>query len=386
MRTWKSALLTLIIAAAAWAPATASAAFQHVVAQGESLSSVAAADGLSVSQLAAANGMSPDSQLTSGSLLTIPPQDAAAGPVASASTTTNGDADTDAGTSTPAVTSSGAGIYQVQPGDTLSAIAGRLGVSIQSLAAANGLDPTGLLISGTTLHAVGGAGTSAASPSTSPSSSSTSGAYVVQRGDTLSAIAARMGVSVDSLAAANGLDPAGLLVSGTSLHSVGGSSSSSSAAPTTTEMVSTSTPTSSGSGAQPTAQMVSSSEVGSIAAAEGVPASLAEAVGYQESGFNNGMVSNTGAVGVMQIMPSTWSWIGQHLVGPPPLQTSSASDNIRAGSLLLHSLLADTGGNEPMAIAGYYQGLQSVRAHGMYPDTQAYVNNVMALRQRFGGG
>ena len=384
MRTWKSVLLTLTIAAAAWAPATASAAFQHVVAQGESLSSVAAADGLSVSQLASANGMSQDSQLTSGSLLTIPPQDAAADPVASATSTTDGDVD--AGTSTPAVTSSGAGIYQVHPGDTLSAIAGRLGVSVRSLAAANGLDPTGLLISGTTLHAVGGAGLSAASPSTSPSSSSTSGAYVVQRGDTLSAIAARMGVSVNSLAAANGLDPAGLLISGTSLHGVGGSSSSSSAAPATTEMVSTSSPASSGGGAQPTAQMVSSSEVGSIAAAEGVPSSLAEAVGYQESGFNNGMVSNTGAVGVMQIMPSTWSWIGQHLAGPPPLQTSSASDNIRAGSLLLHSLLADTGGNEPMAIAGYYQGLQSVRAHGMYPDTQAYVNNVMALRQRFGGG
>ena len=39
-----------------------------------------------------------------------------------------------------------------------------------------------------------------------------------------------------------------------------------------------------------------------------------------------------------------------------------------------------------MAVAGYYQGLQSVRAHGLYSDTQAYVNNVMALRQRFGGG
>ena len=149
-------------------------------------------------------------------------------------------------------------------------------------------------------------------------------------------------------------------------------------------MVSTSP--SSGAGAQPTAQMVSSSEVGSIASSEGVPASLAEAIGYQESGFNNGMVSSTGAVGVMQIMPSTWNWIGQNLAGPPPLSDqSSASDNIRAGSLLLHSLLSDTGGDEAMAVAGYYQGLQSVRAHGLYPDTQAYVNNVMALRQRFGG-
>jgi len=30
-------------------------------------------------------------------------------------------------------------------------------------------------------------------------------------------------------------------------------------------------------------------------------------------------------------------------------------------------------------------GLASVQAHGMYADTQQYVNNVMALRQRFGG-
>ncbi len=372
MRTWKSLLLTLTIAAAAWAPATASAAFQHVVATGETLSSVAAADGLSTSQLAAANGMSSDSQLISGSLLTIPPQDAAAGESAVSSSAGGSSSE-----SSSPVTSSGAGVYEVQPGDTLSAIASRLGVSVDSLAAANGLDPTGLLISGTTLHAVGGAGTSAATPSVS----SGGGGYVVQPGDTLSAIAARLGVSVNSLAAVNGLNPKGLLISGTTLHSTSGSSSS--AAPATTEMVSTS-PSSSG-GAQPTTQMMSSSEVGSIAASEGVPSSLAEAVGYQESGFNNGMVSSTGAVGVMQIMPSTWNWIGQNLAGPPPLSQTSASDNVRAGTLLLHSLLSDTGGDEAMAVAGYYQGLQSVRAHGLYPDTQAYVNNVMALRQRFGG-
>jgi N-acetylmuramoyl-L-alanine amidase len=326
MRTWKPVVLTLTIAAAAWAPATASAAFQHVIAKGETLSSVAAADGLSVSQLAAANGMSPDSQLTAGSLLAIPPQGAATGESAGAPSTADADTDTSSPAATSpssAVTSSAGGGYVVQPGDTLSAIAARLGVSVESLAAANGLEPSGLLISGTTLHAVGGAGSSAASATTEMVSTSPS--------------------------------------------SEGGAPSS-------------------GGGAQPTAEMVSPSTVGSIAANEGVPASLAEAVGYQESGFNNGMVSHTGAVGVMQIMPSTWNWIGRNLAGPPPLSPTSATDNIRAGSLLLHSLLADTGGNDAMAVAGYYQGIQSVRAHGLYPDTQAYVNNVMALRQRFGGG
>jgi hypothetical protein len=56
-------LLLLTATAALCAPATASAAFIHTVAPGESLSSVAATDGLSVYQLAAANGLSPDSQL-----------------------------------------------------------------------------------------------------------------------------------------------------------------------------------------------------------------------------------------------------------------------------------------------------------------------------------
>jgi hypothetical protein len=48
-------------------------------------------------------------------------------------------------------------------------------------------------------------------------------------------------------------------------------------------------------------------------------------------------------------------------------------------------LLQDTGGDENAAIAGYYQGLSSVRSRGLYDDTQRYVANVQALRSRFGG-
>ena len=53
-------------------PAAASAYFVHVVAPGESLSSIAAQDGLTVDQLAAANGLSPDAQLIVGSTVQIP--------------------------------------------------------------------------------------------------------------------------------------------------------------------------------------------------------------------------------------------------------------------------------------------------------------------------
>jgi soluble lytic murein transglycosylase-like protein len=130
---------------------------------------------------------------------------------------------------------------------------------------------------------------------------------------------------------------------------------------------------------------VSASEVGSIANANGVPASLAQAIGWQESGFNNDLVSNAGARGVMQILPGTWDWIQRTLTAGTPLADASASSNVRGGVLLLHSLLQATGGDPAMAAAGYYQGLPSVQQNGMYSDTQQYVNSVMALRQRFGG-
>jgi len=311
MRTWKLSLL--MVTAALCVPATASAAFEHVVAPGESLYAVAAADGLSVDQLAAANGISADSQLTAGSTLAIPPQ--------------TGDA---VSTSSPSTSES-----------------------------------------------------AAPSESSSVATSSSGGGYVVQPGDTLSAIAARYGVSIDALASANGLDPAGILPAGDTLSLSGGSSSSTegvSTAPSTAA----STDTSSSSGAQPTAESVSPSDVASIAAQNGVSPSLAQAIADQESGFNNNMVSSTGATGVMQIEPGTWNYI-QNNLGGPTLAPGSATDNVRGGVLLLHSLLSQTGGDPAMAAAGYYQGLASVQAHGMYADTQQYVNNVMALRQRFGG-
>jgi LysM repeat protein len=69
---FRTLLLTMLVSLAV--PASASAAFAHVVAPGESLTSVAAADGLSISALAAANGISPDTPLVAGTTLQIPPQ------------------------------------------------------------------------------------------------------------------------------------------------------------------------------------------------------------------------------------------------------------------------------------------------------------------------
>ena len=329
-------ILLLATVAALAAPSCASAYFGHVVAAGESLSSVAAADGVPVSQLAAANGLSSDSQLIAGSTLQIPPQGVSVSQAAPASTSEtapapagDGDADSD--------------------------------------------DAAAMAATGATETTAG-----------TVSASSAPGGYTVVPGDTLSAIAARYGVSVDQLAAANGLDSAGVLPAGDVLSVSGGSTAQ--AQPVSTTVTSSAPAVASGSpGAQPTPETVSASDVGQVAAANGVSPSLAEAIGYQESGFNNNLVSSTGATGVMQIEPGTWNYIGSNLAVAPPLSPNSAQDNIRAGVTLLHSLLDQTGGDPSLAAAGYYQGLQSVRQNGMYADTQQYVNDVMALRQRFGG-
>ena len=129
---------------------------------------------------------------------------------------------------------------------------------------------------------------------------------------------------------------------------------------------------------------MSSSTISEIAAANGVPASLANAIGWQESGFNNNLVSSANARGVMQILPGTWSWINSTL-SSTPLNANSATDNVHAGVLYLGQLLRDTGGNIPETIAAYYQGLESVRKVGMLPATRQYVASVEALQSRFGG-
>jgi LysM repeat protein len=291
-------------------------------------------------------------------------------------------------------TASATFLHVVAPEESLSSVAAADGLSVSELAAANGVSTDSQLIAGSSLAIPPQTGepaaasapseTAVATPSTDVSVASPSGGYLVQSGDTLSAIAARFGVGIDQLASANGLDPAGLLLSGTTL-SVSGAPAPSET--TTSQPVSetVSTGTGTGTGAQPTPETVSPSEVGSIAAANGVSPSLAAAIADQESGFNNNEVSSTGATGVMQIEPGTWSYIGQNLVTPPPLSPTSATDNIRGGVLLLHSLLDQTGGDPGLAAAGYYQGLASVRANGEFTDTQQYVASVMALRQRFGG-
>ena len=281
--------------------------------------------------------------------------------------------------------------HVVVPGETLTSVAAQDGLSEQALAAANGLSTDAELIAGSVLEIPprSGADDDAQAPPTADATSgaqapgAAGGSYLVEPGDTLTAIAARAGTSVAALAALNGLDPAGVLEAGLTLRLPAGAVSGGGSAQAATGSGPTQAPTGSGP-PYPTPTFVTAGQIAAIADGDGVPAPLAEAIAWQESGFDNGEVSSAGAVGVMQILPATWSWITSNLAGGSLLNSASATGNVTAGVLLLRSLLAATG-SQPLAIAAFLQGLASVQRIGILPAARQYVADVLALEQRFAG-
>ena len=112
----------------------------------------------------------------------------------------------------------------------------------------------------------------------------------------------------------------------------------------------------------------------------GVPVSLALATAYQESGFQQRVVSPVDAIGAMQVLPSTARSLGR--LHGRTFDLLKASDNVEAGVLLLRDLLQATGSVEK-ALAGYYQGLGSIGRIGLLPQTKQYIRNIQLLRHRF---
>ena len=279
--------------------------------------------------------------------------------------------------------------HTVQPGETLWSIAAASNLTTRTLAAANGLSEDSQVVLGSTISipseqegaaALAEAGIAPAAPAPNPDAPDPAGAYTVQPGDTLAVIAARSGTGVGQIAWMNGLDPAGVLLAGTVLKlpttAAPAQQQEQAPPPPQPEVVPAAAP-------NPAPAEVTAADIGTVAAGHGVSPSLASAVAWQESGFQNGVVSSANARGVMQILPGTWDWIQQQ--SGMQLDPNSATDNVRAGVMYLNTLLRDFGGDEASAVASYYQGAASVRRIGLLPETQRYVANVMALKGRFGG-
>jgi soluble lytic murein transglycosylase-like protein len=295
----------------------------------------------------------------------------------------------------PNVASAGVA-HTVVPGETLWSLAAAQNMTTRAFAAANGLSEDSTLVAGSTIQlptvteaaialqsAPAATAAAAANASATPATATTGGpppmgAYTVRPGDTLSGLAAQSGVTVEQMAAMNGLDPTGYLIAGTLIKLPTGAPTPASASePAPAPVVTTAAP-------NPSPGTVTSAQIAEVASRNGVPSDLSAAIAWQESGFNNAMVSSANARGVMQVMPGTWDWVQANLA-KRQLDPNSPVDNVGAGVLYLGHLLQETGGDYAQAAAAYYQGLDSVRRIGMLPETQQYVANVMALRSRFGG-
>lgn len=293
----------------------------------------------------------------------------------------------------PGLLSLGGGQHRVVVGDTLSELALANGTTVRAIQQLNGLTNDTIVLgqllllpgaNGDSSDATGGPAGSAAA---TVASGTTTTRYTVRLGDTLTDIAIRAGTTMTAIRALNPLPSDGTVILGATLLLPASSDPAVAGAPAGTLAPATGAY---GPGIARSRAVLAARALPSRAATQeliraeagrqGVPASLALAVAYQESGFTQASVSRTDAVGVMQLMPDTAAWVGPAVLGRT-LDRYDVRDNIAGGVALLRALLRVV--DAPTAVASYYQGLARTQRHGLLPDTRLYVASVLALQSRF---
>ncbi|HSP59784.1 MAG TPA: LysM peptidoglycan-binding domain-containing protein [Ornithinimicrobium sp.] len=384
----------------------------YTVRSGDTVYGIAARHGVSPEAVVRANGLSQGGRwILPGATLVIP----------GGGTTVAAPAP---GKSTPAparsTTRAASGTVTVRSGDTLSQIALRHGTSVGALVSANSITSSRIIYPGQVLTLPGSSTkSSSAAPAkerpTPPAPSTTApratgGAVTVRAGDTLWGIAHRHGTTASALARANGISASAFIHPGQSLR-LPGTSAPATPAPSTP---SGGTPTraydesnvgdykkgekvedtflhyrySDGIARSAAANrdylagvdVPSASQMKALIAEtsrrHGVDPKLMLALSYQESGWNQRAVSPANAIGAMQVIPSSGEWASS-LIGRE-LNLLDPEDNVEAGVVIMRTLLRSADSRDH-AVGGYYQGLASVRQHGLFPDTRQYVRNITAL-------
>ena len=283
--------------------------------------------------------------------------------------------------------SPGWGSYTIRRGDTLEAIAARYHTTVSRLVEVNRLPGNGNLIYAGESLRVPTANRAAASRTVTIERK-----HRVVAGDSLIKIAKKYGVRPDVIARANRLPASKIVRLGDTLVVPVTRRVASSAAKSSANSFAGRTYASSiVSAAARNRAILANRRVPSrdamralivkTAKKNGVDPALALAISWQESGFNMRAVSVANAIGAMQVIPSTGEWISS-VVGRR-LDLLKPQDNVTAGVVLLKILTRSA--SQRTAVAGYYQGLKSVRERGMFPDTKRYVANILALKKQFSG-
>ncbi|WP_456787352.1 LysM peptidoglycan-binding domain-containing protein [Cellulomonas sp. P5_C5] len=365
--TGTGATLALAVVGVTATAGAAHADDSYTVRTGDTVSHIATRSGTTVAAIARANSLADASRIRIGQVLTIPSASSAAV----------------AAPAPAAVTAA----YTVVPGDTVSSIAARHGTTVAAVVAANGLDSRAFIRIGQSLSVPGAAAPSSTAPApaaVAPATGSVS--YTVRSGDTVTGIAAKHGATVAAVVAANGLDSRAFIRIGQTLvvpvpapaATVGNTFAGRTYADSVVAAANANLAALRSSPTPSKAEM--QAKIVATAQAMGVDPSLAQAVAFQESGFNHAVVSPANAIGTMQVIPTSGQWASD-LVGRQ-LNLVNADDNVTAGVAILRALVGNAP-DLPTAIAGYYQGASSVQRNGMFADTRRYVANVQTHMTRF---
>jgi soluble lytic murein transglycosylase-like protein len=259
----------------------------------------------------------------------------------------------------------------VRAGETLTSISRRHGVSIDRIVELNAIANPSRIYAGQRLR-LEGAPTRTASEAAKPAPA-TSRTHTVRSGEHLTGIARHYGVTIAQIVAANGIPNASRIYAGQRLTIPGAASARPAAA----------------RAAMPAtmATLVARRDAVRRVIVEearrfGVPKAFALAVAWQESGWQQGVVSHAGAIGVMQLLPTTADWVGQAMLGTP-IDPRDLRQNVRGGVRLLAHYLDRYDGDRAKALAAYYQGQTAVDRHGIYPVSRPYIASIAVLEALF---
>jgi LysM repeat protein len=357
-------LVGSLVAVVTILPALAAAALAAdpvTVRPGDTLTSIARRSGVSIERIVQLNGIADPNRIYVGQQLKL--EHAV----------------------TPANASEGGEVvHVVRSGESTWGIAMRYGVTVAAIAEANGMVNPSRIFAGTRLVIPGVAAdpAPAAAPAAQTASqpTPTTGGevvHVVRSGESTWGIAMRYGVTVAAIAEANGMVNPSRIFAGTRLVIPGGAPAPRGAAAAPAPLP-----------AAMARAVDERDDVRRLIVAEaerfGVPVSLALALAWQESGWRQSVVSWAGAVGVMQLLPTTAEWVADTMLHEP-VNVHDVRDNVRAGVRLIAHYLARYDGSVDLALAAYYQGQVGTDRHGVYSMSRTYIGAIRGLQRLFGG-
>lgn len=361
--------LTVLAATLAASPLLATVALAAdptvVVRPGDTLTSISKRHNLSIPALVDLNDLANPNRIYAGQRLRIASEPAPAAPK-------------------PAAKPAASRVHTVIRGQNLTVIARQYRVTIAAIVRANAIRNASRIYAGQRITIPGAPSAAPRARSARPASvpaakPATARVHTVRSGENLTTISRRYGVAIASIVQVNGIKDASRIYAGQRITIP---------AAVSVAIPAASKPAATGMPASMASWVAKRDGVRRVIVEEakryGVPAAFALAVAWQESGWQQGVVSSAGAVGVMQLMPDTADWVGEVMLGTP-VKMEDLRSNVRAGVRLLAHYLDHYDGDRDRVLAAYYQGQWATDHRGIYPVSRPYIASIKVLQRLFGG-